>query len=104
MLTFCPCVCRLCESLSLFYPLGGRGFRSDINSSPQTGLQPLRTPPFGETAGRPQLSFTAYLARLQRAMVPGLILGVDGAKPPPADSAVAAGLPFVFSQGGPTLP
>jgi hypothetical protein len=42
----------------------------------------------GLDAARPQLSFTAYLARLQRAMVPGLILGVDGAKPPPADSAV----------------
>jgi hypothetical protein len=35
-----------------------------------------------------KLTFAPFLARLDDADVPGLIFGVDGAKPPPADAAV----------------
>ena len=35
-----------------------------------------------------KLTFASFLARLDDADVPGLILGMDGAKPPPADAAV----------------
>jgi hypothetical protein len=37
---------------------------------------------------RRQLSLAPFLARLEDADVPGLILGVDGAEPPPTDAAV----------------
>ena len=35
-----------------------------------------------------KLAFAPFLARLDDADVPGLILGMDGAKPPSADAAV----------------
>jgi hypothetical protein len=35
---------------------------------------------------RKQLSLAAFLARLEDADVPGFILGMDGAEPPPADT------------------
>lgn len=34
------------------------------------------------------LSLAAFVARLEDAGVPGLIFGMDGAEPPPADTAV----------------
>jgi hypothetical protein len=34
------------------------------------------------------LSLAAFVPRLEDAGVPGLILGMDGAEPPPADTAV----------------
>src|SRR5208337_5252886 len=37
---------------------------------------------------RRQLSLAPFIARLEDAGVPGLILGMDGAEPPPADTAV----------------
>jgi hypothetical protein len=37
------------------------------------------------------LSLAPFVARLEDTDVPGLILGMDGAEPPPADTAVECG-------------
>ena len=37
---------------------------------------------------RRELTFASFVARIQRTGVPGLIVGMDGAKPSPADTAV----------------
>ncbi len=50
--------------------------------------------------GNRKLAFAAFLARLDDANVPGLIFGMDGAEPPPADAAVGrCGRLAVLSHG-----